>query len=143
MTDMTYLKAIEAGVDIIDTAMSPFGMGTSQPPTEPIVAVLKGTEYDTGLDLDLLCEIAEYFRKLKDKYFENGILNPSVFNIDTNVLSYQIPGGMLSNLMSQLKQANAMDKYKDVLKEVPRVRRFGLSSSCNTIQPVCWYSGCF
>lgn len=122
MTDMTYLKAIEAGVDIIDTALSPFGLGTSQPPTEPMVATLKGTEYDTGLDLDLLCEIAEHFKKIKEKYLANGLLSPNVFNVDTNVLSYQIPGGMLSNLMSQLKQANAMDKYNEVLKEVPRVR---------------------
>ncbi|HQI16835.1 MAG TPA: pyruvate carboxylase subunit B, partial [Bacillota bacterium] len=122
MTDMTYLKAIEAGVDIIDTAISPFGLGTSQPPTEPMVATLKGTEYDTGLDLDLLCEIAEYFRGIKDKYIASGVLDPNVFNIDTNVLSYQIPGGMLSNLMSQLKQTNNMDKYNDVLKEVPKVR---------------------
>lgn len=122
MTDMTYLKAIEAGVDIIDTAISPFGLGTSQPPTEPIVASLKDTEYDTGLDVDLLCEIAEYFKKIKDKYIANGILDQSVFNIDTKVLSYQIPGGMLSNLISQLKQSNAMDKYDEVLREVPRVR---------------------
>lgn len=122
MTDMTYLKAIEAGVDVIDTAMSPFGLGTSQPPTEPMVATLKGTEYDTGLDLELLCEIADHFKGIKEKYMANGILNPNVFNVDTNVLSYQVPGGMLSNLMSQLKQANAMDKYNEVLKEVPRVR---------------------
>ncbi len=122
MTDMTYLKAIEAGVDIIDTAMSPFGLGTSQPPTEPMVATLKGTEYDSGLDLELLCEIAYYFKGIKEKYIANGLLNPNVFNVDTNVLSYQVPGGMLSNLMSQLKQANAMDKYNEVLKEVPRVR---------------------
>lgn len=122
MTDMTYLKAIEAGVDIIDTAMSPFGLGTSQPPTEPMVATLNGTEYDTGLDLELLCEIADHFKVIKEKYIANGILNPNVFNVDTNVLSYQVPGGMLSNLMSQLKQANAMDKYNEVLKEVPRVR---------------------
>ena len=123
MTDMTYLKAIEAGVDIIDTAISPFGLGTSQPPTEPMVATLKGTEYDTGLDLDLLCEIADHFRKLKDGYIASGLLNPSVFNVDTNVLTYQVPGGMLSNLLSQLKQANASDKYEEVLKEVPRVRQ--------------------
>ena len=122
MTDMTYLKAIEAGVDVIDTALSPFGLGTSQPPTEPMVATLKGTEYDTGLDLELLCEIADHFKAIKEKYMANGILNPNVFNVDTNVLSYQVPGGMLSNLMSQLKQANAMDKYNEVLKEVPRVR---------------------
>jgi len=122
MTDMTYLKAIEAGVDVIDTALSPFGLGTSQPPTEPMVATLKGTEYDTGLDLELLCDIAEHFKKIKEKYLANGIMNVNVFNVDTNVLSYQVPGGMLSNLMSQLKQANAMDKYNEVLKEVPRVR---------------------
>jgi len=122
MTDMTYLKAIEAGVDIIDTALSPFGLGTSQPPTEPMVATLKGTEYDTGLDLELLCEIADHFKKIKEKYLANGLMNVNVFNVDTNVLSYQVPGGMLSNLMSQLKQANAMDKYNEVLKEVPRVR---------------------
>ena len=122
MTDMTYLKAIEAGVDIIDTAMSPFGLGTSQPPTEPMVATLKGTEYDTGLDLELLCEIADHFKGIKEKYIANGLLNVNVFNVDTNVLSYQVPGGMLSNLMSQLKQSNSMDKYGEVLKEVPRVR---------------------
>jgi oxaloacetate decarboxylase alpha subunit len=122
MTDMTYLKAIEAGVDIIDTAISPFGLGTSQPPTEPMVATLKGTEYDTGLDMEALCEITDYFKGIKEKYIANGLLNPNVFNVDTNVLSYQVPGGMLSNLMSQLKQANAMDKYNEVLKEVPRVR---------------------
>ncbi len=122
MTDMTYLKAIEAGVDIIDTALSPFGLGTSQPPTEPIVATFKGTEFDTGLDMDLLCEIAEHFKGVKDKYMQNGILNPNVFNVDTKVLSYQVPGGMLSNLMSQLAQANALDKYNQVLLEVPKVR---------------------
>lgn len=123
MTDMTYLKAIEAGVDIIDTAISPFGLGTSQPPTEPMVATLQGTECDTGLNLELLCEIADHFKKIKGKYMTEGILSPNVFNVDTKVLSYQVPGGMLSNLMSQLKQANAMDKYNDVLKEVPAVRK--------------------
>lgn len=122
MTDMTYLKAIEAGVDIIDTAISPFGLGTSQPPTEPMVATLQGTEYDTGLDMELLSEIADHFKKIKEKYIAEGIINANVFNVDTKVLSYQVPGGMLSNLMSQLKQANAMDKYNEVLKEVPRVR---------------------
>lgn len=122
MTCMTYLKAIEAGVDIIDTAISPFGLGTSQPATEPIVATLQGTEFDTGLDLGLLCEIADHFKKVKEKYIANGTLNPNVFNIDTNVLSYQVPGGMLSNLMSQLAQANASNKFDEVLKEVPRVR---------------------
>lgn len=122
MTDMTYLKAIEAGVDIVDTAISPFGLGTSQPPTEPIVATLKDTKYDTGLDMDILCEIADYFKPIREKYISNGTLNTSVFNVDTKVLSYQIPGGMLSNLMSQLAQANAMSKYDEVLLEVPKVR---------------------
>jgi oxaloacetate decarboxylase alpha subunit len=119
---MTYLKAIEAGVDIIDTAISPFALGTSQPPTEPIVATLKGTEYDTGLDLNLLSEIADYFRPIREKYLESSQLDPKVLGVDINTLIYQVPGGMLSNLVSQLKQANAMDKFNDVLNEVPRVR---------------------
>lgn len=122
MTCMTYLKAAEAGVDVIDTALSPFGNGTSQPATEPMVATFKGTEYDTGLDLDLLSEIAEHFKIVKEKYIKNGLLNPRVYDIDTNVLTYQVPGGMLSNLMSQLATQNASDKYAEVLKEVPRVR---------------------
>lgn len=123
MASMTYLKAIEAGVDIIDTAISPFGLGTSQPATEPIVATLKGTEYDTGIDINKLCEIAEYFKDIKEKYIENGILNQNVFNVDTRVLTYQIPGGMMSNLLSQLSAQNALDKFEDVLKEVPKVRK--------------------
>jgi len=119
---MTYLKAIEAGVDIIDCAISPLAMGTSQPATEPIVATLQGTEYDTGLDLKLLSEIADYFRPLREGYIKEGKLDPKMLGIDINALIYQVPGGMLSNLVSQLKQANAMDKYDEVLKEVPRVR---------------------
>lgn len=119
---MTYLKAIEAGVDIIDCAISPLALGTSQPATEPIVATLQGTEYDTGLDLKLLSEIADYFRPLRAKYLEDGKLDPKMLGVDINALIYQVPGGMLSNLVSQLKQANAMDKYEEVLKEVPRVR---------------------
>jgi oxaloacetate decarboxylase alpha subunit len=122
MTDMTYLKAIEAGVDIIDTAMSPFALGTSQPPTEPMVATLQGTEYDTGLDINLLSDIADYFKEIRDRYVANGMLNMNVFNVDTRVLTYQVPGGMLSNLMSQLAMQNASDKYQQVLQEVPRVR---------------------
>ena len=122
MTDMTYMKAIEAGVDIIDTAISPFGLGTSQPPTEPMVATLQGTEYDTGLNLDLLTDIADHFKVIRDKYLANGILNMNVFNVDTRVLLYQVPGGMLSNLMSQLAMQNASDKFSEVLQEVPRVR---------------------
>ncbi len=122
MASMAYLKAIEAGVDVVDTAISPFGLGTSQPATEPIVATLAGTEYDTGLDLNLLAEIAEYFKGVKEEYIKNGILNTNVYNVDTRVLTYQIPGGMMSNLLSQLSAQNALDRYEDVLKEVPRVR---------------------
>jgi len=120
MAPMSYLYACEAGVDILDTAFSPFAWGTSQPPTETTVAALKGTPYDTGLDLFLLTEIKKYFEDLKEKY--RGILDPISERIDTNVLKYQIPGGMLSNLVSQLKEQNALDKYNDVLAEMPRVR---------------------
>ncbi|WP_048198453.1 sodium-extruding oxaloacetate decarboxylase subunit alpha [Methanocella arvoryzae] len=118
---MSYYAAIEAGVDIVDCAMSPFSFGTSQPATETIVGALIGTKYDTGLDLKLLAEIAEYFLKVREKY--DAIIDPITERIDVNVLVYQIPGGMLSNLVSQLKQQNAMSKYDAVLKEVPVVRR--------------------
>jgi len=119
---MTLLKAIEAGVDVVDTAISPFAMGTSQPATEPLVATLKGTPYDTGLDLDLLSEIAEYFRPIREKDIDSGLMSTKVMGVDINALRYQVPGGMLSNLVSQLKQQGAEDKYNDVLAEVPRVR---------------------
>ncbi len=120
---MTYLKAIEAGADVVDCAISPLALGTSQPPTESLVASLKGTPYDTGLDLELLGRIAGYFRKdLREEYVRKGLLDTRVMGVDVNALVYQIPGGMLSNLVSQLKQSNAMDKYEEVLKEVPRVR---------------------
>lgn len=119
---LTYMKAAEAGVDIIDTAISPFAEGTSQPPTEPLVAAFKGTERDTGLDMSLLNEIAEHFRPIREKYIKSGLLDPKLMGVDINTLMYQVPGGMLSNLVSQLKQANAMDKFEEVLKEVPRVR---------------------
>ncbi|MFA5527464.1 MAG: oxaloacetate decarboxylase subunit alpha [Peptostreptococcales bacterium] len=119
---MTYLKAIEAGVDIIDTAISPFSGGTSQPPTEPLVATLRGTKYDTGYDLGLLTEIAEYFTPLRDESLESGLMDTKVLGVDINTLIYQVPGGMLSNLVSQLKQQNAMNKYEEVLREIPRVR---------------------
>ncbi|ACL76087.1 oxaloacetate decarboxylase subunit alpha [Ruminiclostridium cellulolyticum] len=122
VASMTYLKAIEAGIDIVDCAISPMSMGTSQPPTEPLVATLKGTDFDTGLDLEKLSEIADYFRPLKEKYIESGLLDVKVMGVDVNTLIYQVPGGMLSNLVSQLKQSNALDKYEEVLKEVPRVR---------------------
>ena len=120
--DMTYLMAAQAGVDIVDTALSPFANGTSQPSTEALVATLQGTERDTGLDLMKLSEIAAHFRKVADRMKAEGILDPKVLNVDTKTLIYQVPGGMLSNLLSQLKQANAEDKYYDVLAEVPRVR---------------------
>jgi oxaloacetate decarboxylase alpha subunit len=122
VASMSYLKAIEAGCDIIDCAISPMALGTSQPPTEPMVATLKGTQYDTGLDLGLLSEISDYFRPIKEKYIQSGLLDVKVMGVDVNTLIYQVPGGMLSNLVSQLKQANKLDKYDEVLKEVPRVR---------------------
>lgn len=122
VASMTYLKAIEAGIDSVDCAISPLAMGTSQPPTEPLVASLQGTPYDTGLDLNLLSEIAEYFRPLREKYIQTGLLDQKMLGVDVNALIYQVPGGMLSNLVSQLKQSNATDKYDEVLKEVPRVR---------------------
>ena len=120
---MVYLKAIEAGVDVIDCAMSPLAMGTSQPPTEPMVAALQGTEYDTGYDLDKLIEICDYFKPLREEYIKSGLMNTKVMGVDVNTLKYQVPGGMLSNLLSQLKQAGKEDKLTDVLKEVPEVRK--------------------
>ncbi len=121
--DMTYLKAIEAGVDVVDTALSPLGNGTAQPATEALVATLQGTEYDTGLDLKLLIELAGYFRGVATELTKEGWRDPEhVLAVDVNTLLDQVPGGMLSNLISQLKQAGAMDKYYEVLAEVPRVR---------------------
>ncbi len=122
VASMTYLKAIEAGVDIVDCAMSPFALGTSQPPTESLVATLAGTPYDTGYDLNLLSDIADYFRPIREKYIADGTLNPKSLAVDVNTLKYQVPGGMLSNLISQLSQLGAEDKFQEVLKEVPRVR---------------------
>lgn len=121
--DMTYLMAIQAGVDIVDCALSPLANGTSNPTTEALVATLQGTEYDTSLDLNSLSMAAAHFRKVADKLKAEGILDPKVLSVDTNTLLYQVPGGMLSNLISQLKQANAEDKYYEVLAEVPRVRK--------------------
>jgi len=122
VASMTYLKAIEAGCDIVDCAISPFALGTSQPPTEPLVATLQGTPYDTGYDLNLLSEIAEYFRPLREEYLASGLLDAKVMGVDINTLLYQVPGGMLSNLVSQLKQAGKEEKYQEVLNEVPKVR---------------------
>ncbi len=121
--DMTYLMATQAGVDIIDTALSPFANGTAQPSTEAMVATLQGTDRDTGLDLNALSEAAAHFRTVADKMKSEGILDPKVLNVDTKTLIYQVPGGMLSNMLSQLKQAGKEDKYYDVLAEVPKVRK--------------------
>ncbi|MDR0569633.1 MAG: oxaloacetate decarboxylase subunit alpha [Clostridiales Family XIII bacterium] len=123
MGSMTYLKAAEAGVDIIDTAISPFGEGSSQPATEPIVYALRGTERDTGIDMEGLNKIADYFRPIREKYIASGLMDSKLLGVDINTLVYQVPGGMLSNLVSQLKQSNAMDKFEDVLREVPKVRQ--------------------
>ncbi len=121
--DMTNLMAVWAGVDIVDCALSPLGNGTSQPTTEALVATLAGTDRDTGLDLKALSDAASYFRGIADKMKADGTLDPKVLSVDTNTLLYQVPGGMLSNLISQLKQANASDKYYEVLEEIPRVRK--------------------
>ena len=123
VASMTYLKAVEAGVDVIDTAMSPFALGTSQPATEVMVETFKGTPYDTGLDQKLLAEIADYFRPIRDHALETGLLNPKNLGVNIKTLLYQVPGGMLSNLTSQLKDLHAEDKYYEVLEEVPRVRK--------------------
>ncbi|MDE7325299.1 MAG: oxaloacetate decarboxylase subunit alpha [Lachnospiraceae bacterium] len=123
VASMTYLKSVEAGADIIDTAMSPFAMGTSQPATEVMVETFRGTEYDTGLDQNLLAEIADYFRPMQEDALKTGLLNPKVMGVNIKTLLYQVPGGMLSNLVSQLKEAHAEDKYYQVLEEIPRVRK--------------------
>ncbi len=120
---MTYLKAVEAGVDVLDCAMSPLAMGTSQPATEVMVETFKGTPYDTGFDQKLLAEIADYFRPFRDECLANGLLNPKVMGVDIKTLLYQVPGGMLSNMVSQLKEQNAEDRYYDVLQEIPKVRK--------------------
>ena len=121
--EMTYRKAIEAGVDRIDTALSPLSGGTSQPSTEAFQYALEGTEFDPKLNVEALNKAAEKMTKIKDKYLENGLLNPKALIKNPNILKYQVPGGMLSNLMNQLKQQGAMDKYEEVLNEVPRVRK--------------------
>jgi oxaloacetate decarboxylase alpha subunit len=123
VASMTYLKAVENGCDIIDTAMSPFALGTSQPATEVMVETLKGTPFDTGLDQNLLAEIADYFRPLREKCLDSGLMNAKVLGVNIKTLLYQVPGGMLSNMISQLKEQNAEDKYEEVLKEIPRVRK--------------------
>ncbi len=122
LASMTLMKAVEAGVDVIDTAISPMAMGTSQPPTEALVAALEGTPYDTGINLTDLDKITKHFTPLREKYLASGLLNPKALKVDVNALVYQVPGGMLSNLMSQLAQAGKSDKLTEVLEEVPRVR---------------------
>ena len=121
--EMTYRKAIEAGVDIIDTALSPISGGTSQPSTEAFVYALQGTKYETNLNVDMLNKAAKKMNTIVDKYLANGLLNPKALSYNPNILKYQVPGGMLSNLMKQLKDQGAMDKYDEVLNEVPRVRK--------------------
>ncbi|MBC7090024.1 MAG: sodium-extruding oxaloacetate decarboxylase subunit alpha, partial [Methanobacteriaceae archaeon] len=121
MTPMSYYAACQAGVDILDTAISPLSWGASQPPTESLVAALKDTPYDTGLNLKKLTQIKKYFEEIREKY--KSILDPIAERIDTDVLIYQIPGGMLSNLVAQLKEQDALDRYDDVLKEMPKVRK--------------------
>ncbi|MSS64341.1 oxaloacetate decarboxylase subunit alpha [Velocimicrobium porci] len=123
VASMTYLKAVEAGCDIIDTAMSPFALGTSQPATEVMAEVFKETPYDPKFDQALLAEIAEYFRPIREHALETGLLNPKVLGVNIKTLMYQVPGGMLSNLVSQLKEMGQEDKYYEVLEEVPRVRK--------------------
>lgn len=122
ISEMLYMKAVEAGIDVIDTAISTFAGGTSQPATESICYALQGTERDPQLNLELLSEIAEYFKPIKEKYRENGVLNSKVMDTEPMTLRYQVPGGMLSNLLSQLKAQGAESKFEDVLKEIPNVR---------------------
>ena len=122
LASMTLLKAIEAGVDVVDTAISPMAMGTSQPPTESLVATLAGTEYDTGIKLQDLDALTKYFTPLREKYLESGQMDTKMLKVDVNALIYQVPGGMLSNLVSQLKQAGKSELLSEVLEEVPRVR---------------------
>lgn len=123
IANQTYMKAIEAGANIIDTAISPLGMGTSQPATESMIASLQNSPYyPNEIDMDLLLEITDYFKDLRDKYLEEGLLDVKVLNVDVRTLKYQVPGGMLSNLVSQLKEQGALDKLDEVLEEVPKVR---------------------
>lgn len=119
---MTYMKAIEAGVDVVDTAISPFSGGTSQPPTESLALAMENTSRPTGLNINYLSEIAEYFKDIKKKYISRGLLNSKIMEVQPKTLTYQVPGGMLSNLLSQLKTQNAEDKFEEVLKEIPSVR---------------------
>ena len=122
MASMTAIKAVEAGCDIIDTALSPFALGTSQPATDVMVKAFEGTEYDTGLDINKLIDLAKYFNKYREECLKTGLLNPKVLGVNVNTLKYQVPGGMLSNLISQLSEAGKLDKLDEVLEEIPKVR---------------------
>lgn len=122
MASMTAIKAVEAGCDIIDTALSPFALGTSQPATDVMVKAFEGTKYDTGLDINKLIDLAKYFNKYREECLKSGLLNPKVLGVNVNTLKYQVPGGMLSNLISQLTEAGKLDKLEEVLEEIPRVR---------------------
>lgn len=122
IAEMTYLKVAEAGTDIIDTAISSFAGGTSQPATESVAMTLAEMGFDTGLDMDKVAQIAEHFNPVRDRFREEGLLNPKVKDIEPKTLIYQVPGGMLSNLLSQLTEQGLQDKYEDVLAEVPKVR---------------------
>ena len=123
VASMTYLKAVEAGCDSIDCAISPLSMGTSQPATEVMVEALRGTPYDPGLNQDLLGEIADYFTPIRDEALQSGLLSPKMLGVNIKTLQYQVPGGMLSNLVAQLKENGQEDKYRQVLEEIPRVRK--------------------
>lgn len=123
MAAMTYMKAVEAGADIIDTACSPFALGTSQPSSEVMVKAFQGTPYDTGLNVDKMTEICDYFEPYKQEVLKSGLLNPKVMGVNVNTLKYQVPGGMLSNLVKQLNDAGKGDKLQEVLEEIPRVRK--------------------
>jgi len=123
MASMTYLKCVEAGADIIDTASTPFALGTSQPSTDVMVKALEGTEYDTGLDVNKLIDVSNYFEPYREECLKSGLLSTKVLGVNVNTLRYQVPGGMLSNLISQLHQAGKDDQLTEVLEEVPRVRK--------------------
>ena len=123
MASMTYLKCVEAGADIIDTASTPFALGTSQPSTDVMVKAFEGTEYDTGLDVNKLIEVSKYFEPYREECLKSGLLSTKVLGVNVNTLRYQVPGGMLSNLISQLDKAGQIDKLNAVLEEVPRVRK--------------------
>lgn len=120
---MMYLKGIEAGADIVDTSLTPFAMGTSQPATESLVMTLRDTPYDTGLDMDVLIELGRHFKKVRDRFLKEGLINPLVMGVDIEALWYQIPGGMLSNLVSQLTLQGNLEKLPEVMQEIPKVRK--------------------